>query len=188
MSYPFIDRAWAETVEDMDLEMSNENFSYRDVEELFDYSDEGEQYDLILAAIVSKNSWSGEVTTYSSSEPDKKATVSAQYTLTTKGEKFVCEWAESFFQDDREMKINVIPEKALPYSWNAMPREKKEKITEIIIQGFSAKVDTKYQFAEHFLICIALHPGTPASIKEMLKPLDSKMLSQALAVSPRKED
>jgi len=188
MSYPFIDRAWAVTVEDMDLEMSNENFSYRDVEELFDYSDEGEQYDLILAAIVSKNSWSGEVTTYSSSEPDKKATVSAQYTLTTKGEKFVCEWAESFFEDDREMKINVIPEKALPYSWNAMPMEKKEKITEIIIQGFNAKVDTKYQFAEHFLICIALHPGTPASIKEMLKPLDSKMLSQALAVSPRKED
>jgi hypothetical protein len=188
MSYPFIDRAWAVTVEDMDLEMSNENFSYRDVEELFDYSDEGEQYDLILAAIVSKNSWSGEVTTYSSSEPDKKTTVSAQYTLTTKGEKFVCEWAESFFEDDREMKINVIPEKALPYSWNAMPREKKEKINEIIIQGFNAKVDTKYQFAEHFLICIALHPGTPTSIKEMLKPLDSKMLSQALAVSPRKED
>ena len=188
MSYPFIDRAWAVTVEDMDLEMSNENFSYRDVEELFDYSDEGEQYDLILAAIVSKNSWSGEVTTYSSSEPDKKATVSAQYTLTTKGEKFVCEWAESFFEDDREMKINVIPEKALPYSWNAMPREKKEKITQIIIQGFNSKVDTKYQFAEHFLICIALHLGTPASIKEMLKPLDSKMISQALAVSPRKED
>jgi len=188
LSYPFIDRAWAETVEDMDLEMSNENFSYRDVEELFDYSDEDEQYDLILAAIVSKNSWSGEVTNYSSSEPDKKQSVNAQYTLTTKGEEFVCEWAESFFQDDREMKINIIPEKALPYSWNAMPMEKKEKITEIIIQGFNAKVDTKYQFAEHFLICIALHPGTPASIKEMLKPLDSKMLSQALAVSPRKED
>lgn len=188
MSYPFIDRSWAETVEDMDLEMSNENFSYRDVEELFDYSDDDEQYDLILAAIVSKNSWSGEVTTYSSNEPDKKQYVSAEYTLTAKGEEFVCEWAESFFQDDREMKIRVIPEKALPYSWNAMPIKKKEKITEIIIQGFNAKVDTKYQFAEHFLICIALHPGTPESIKEMLKALDSKMISQALAVSPRKED
>ncbi len=188
MSYPFIDRAWAETVEDMDLEMSNENFSYRDVEELFDYSDDDEQYDLILAAIVSKNSWSGEVTTYSSSEPDKKQYVSAEYALTAKGEKFVCEWAESFFQDDREMKIRVFPEKALPYSWNAMPLEKKEKITQIIIQGFNAKVDTKYQLAEHFLICIALHPGTPESIKEMLKELESKMISQALAVSPRKED
>ena len=188
MSYPFIDRPWAETIETMDIEMSHENFSYRDVEELFDYSDEGEQYDLILAAIISQNSWSGEVVTYSSSAPDTKATVSAQYTLTAKGEEFVCEWAESFFQDDRDMKIKIIPEKALPYSWNAMPIEKKEKITEVIIQGFNAKVDTKYQFAEHFLICIALHPGTPASIKTMLKALDSKMLSQALAVSPWKED
>ena len=188
MSYPFIDRPWAETIETMDIEMSHENFSYRDIEELFDYSDEGEQYDLILAAIISKNSWSGEVITYSSSAPDSKATVLAEYTLTDKGEEFVCEWAESFFEDDRDMKIKVIPEKALPYSWNAMPIEKKEKITEIIIQGFNAKVDTKYQFAEHFLICIALHPGTPASIKESLKSLDSKMLSQALAVWPWKED
>jgi len=184
MTYPFIDRPWAETIETMDIEMSHENFSYRDVEELFDYSDEGEQYDLILAAIVSKNSWSGEVTTYSSNQPDKQATVSAQYTLTNKGEEFVCEWAESFFEDDREMKIKIIPEKALPYSWNGLPIEKKEKITEIIIQGFNAKVDTKYQFAEHFLICIALHPGTPASIKKSLKALDSKMISQALVVSP----
>jgi hypothetical protein len=69
-----------------------------------------------------------------------------------------------------------------------MPIEKKEKITEIIIQGFNAKVDTKYQFAEHFLTCIALHPGTPASIKKALKVLDSKMISQALVVSPWKED
>lgn len=135
-----------------------------------------------MAAIVS-NSLSGEVTNYSSSEPDKKVTVSALYTLTTKGEEFVCEWAESFFQDDREMKIQVIPEKALPYSWNAMPSEKKEKITEIIIQGFNVKVDTKYQFAEHFSTCIALHPGTPASVKELLKVVESKVVAQALSVS-----
>jgi hypothetical protein len=189
MSYPFIDRPWAETIEDMDLEMSNENFSYRDVEELFDYSDEGEQYDLILAAIVSKNSWAQEERHLSSSGDEVKTTMSTvHYELTEKGKEFVCEWAESFFEDDRDMTVKVIPEKALPYSWNAMPIEKKEKITEIIIQGFNAKVDTKYQFAEHFLICIALHPGTPASIKKSLKALDSKMLSQALAVSPRKED
>jgi len=83
--------------------------------------------------------------------------------------------------------IHRLPERALPYSWNAMPLEKKEKITEIIIQGFNAKVDTKYHFAEHFLICIALHPDTPASIKKVLRALDSKMISQALGVSPWKE-
>jgi hypothetical protein len=170
MTYPFIDRPWVETDENMDIEMSHENFSNRDVEELFDYSDEGEQYDLILAAIVSKNSWSHEVE-------------SPQYSLTKKGEDFVCEWAESFFEDDRDVRVRVIPEKALPYSWTALPIEKKEKITEIIIDGFNGKVDTKYQFAEHFLTCIALHPGTPASVKELLKMVESKVVTQALSVS-----
>ena len=183
MTYPFIDRPWAVTVEDMDIEMSHENFSYRDVEELFDYSDEEEQYDLILAAIVSKNSWTGEETHWSSSGAEKKIEVSAQYTLTKKGEDFVCQWAESFFEDDRDMKINIIPEKALPYSWKAMPIEKKNQITRTILEGFNQKVDTKYQYAEHFLVCIALHPSTPQSIKELLKVVDSKVVTQALSVS-----
>lgn len=170
MGYPFADRPWVETVETMDIEMSHENFSYRDIEELFDYSDEGEQYDLILAAIVSKNSWEREV-------------AAPQYSVTKKGEEFICEWAETFFEDDREMKVKIIPEKALPYSWKAMPMEKKNQITQIIIEGFKEKVDTKYQYAEHFLTCIALHPYTPTSIKDLLKTVDSKVVTQALSVS-----
>ncbi len=170
MTYPFIDRPWVETDENMDIEMSHENFSNRDVEEFFDYSDEEEQYDLILATIVSKNSWSHVVE-------------SPQYTLTKKGEDFVCEWAENFFEDDRDVRVRVIPDKALPYSWTALPIEKKEKITQIIIDGFNGKIDTKYQFAEHFLTCIALNPGTPMSIKELLKMVESKVVTQALSVS-----
>lgn len=189
MSYPFIDRPWAVTVEDMDLEMSHENFSYRDVEELFDYSDEGEEYDLILAAIVSKNSWAQEERNMTASGVDVNVTMSpVYYSLTKKGEEFVCKWAESFFEDDRDMKINIIPEKALPYSWKAMPTEKKNQITQIILEGFNQKVDTKYQYAEHFLTCIALHPETPISIKDLLKDVDSKPVQQALTVSPRKDD
>jgi hypothetical protein len=182
MSYPFIDRPWAVTVEDMDLEMSHENFSYRDVEELFDYSDEGEEYDLILAAIVSKNSWAQEERNMTASGVDVNVTMSpVYYSLTKKGEEFVCKWAESFFED-------IIPEKALPYSWKAMPTEKKNQITQIILEGFNQKVDTKYQYAEHFLTCIALHPETPISIKDLLKDVDSKPVQQALTVSPRKDD
>jgi len=173
MSYPFIDRPWAETIETMDIDMSHENFSYRDVEELFDYSDEGEQYDLILAAIISKNAWTHEV-------------ASPQYSLTKMGEEFVCDWAESFFEDDRDMKVRIIPEKALPYSWRAMPDEKKNLITNIIIDGFNQKSDGKYQYAEHFLTCIALNPDTPASINEVLKTVGSKVVQQAIAVSTLK--
>jgi hypothetical protein len=184
MTYPFIDRPWAVTVEDMDLEMSHENFSYRDVEELFDYSDEGEEYDLILAAIVSKNSWAQEERNMTPSGVDVNVTMSpVHYTLTNKGEEFVCKWAESFFEDDRDMKINIIPEKALPYSWKAMSTEKKNQITQIILEGFNQKIDTKYQYAEHFLTCIALHPDTPMSIRDLLKTVDSKVVKQALSVS-----
>jgi hypothetical protein len=105
------------------------------------------------------------------------------YTLTNKGEEFVCKWAESFFEDDRDMKINIIPEKALPYSWKAMSTEKKNQITQIILEGFNQKIDTKYQYAEHFLTCIALHPDTPMSIRDLLKTVDSKVVKQALSVS-----
>jgi hypothetical protein len=101
--------------------------------------------------------------------------------LTKKGEEFVCDWAENFFEDDRDMKVRIIPEKALPYSWRAMPDEKKTIITNIIIDGFNQKSDGKYQYAEHFLTCIALNLDTPASIKEVLKTVESKVVQQAIA-------
>ena len=172
MLFPFRDRPWAETNKSMDIEMSNENFWERDILDLFDYEGDGEQYDLdlILAAVMSKNSW-------------RQETESPEFTLTKKGEAFVCENAESFFEDDRSVRVEVLPEKALPYSWKAIPLEKKIQITQIIIEGFNKKVDTKYQFAEHFLACIALHPGTPETIKRELAAVDSKIVSQALSVS-----
>lgn len=171
MSYPFNDRPWAEIVETMDIEMSHENFSYRDVVEFFEYleGEEGET-DLILAAIISQNLLSQEGKT-------------AEYLLTKKGESFVCERAEEFFSDDLELKVNINSEKALPYSWRALSIERKEKIMEIIIEGFQEKIDTKFQYAEHFLACIALNPYTPDSLKNELKKLESKVVTQALAIS-----
>lgn len=169
MGFPFNDRPWAETNESMDIEMSNENFWERDILEFFEYSEDSEQYDLILAAVISKNS-GVEVE-------------SPEFTLTKKGEAFVCENAESFFVDDRSVKVEVLPEKALPYSWKAIPLEKKIQITQVIIEGFNKKVDTKYQYAEHFLTCIALNPATPEEIRKELAAVDSKLVSQALAVS-----
>ena len=170
MSYPFIERAWAELDEDMDIEMSIENFEYRDLIELYDYCEEGE-YDLILASIVSKFSYQNE----SDEVP--------QYILTKKGEEFVCEQAENFFEDDRDVKIKIIPEKALPYSWKALSYEKKLIITTMIIDGYKEKVDEKYQYAEHFLACIALNLSTPPEIKALLEKVDSKIVKQALAVA-----
>ena len=169
MSYPFIDRSWVETDEGMDLAMSQENFSYRDLEELLDYSEDSEQLDLILAAVISKSSWDGEI----------EAPVCS---LTEKGKEFVCEWAESHFEDDRDVKVVVHPEKALPYKWSALSVEKMLKLTQIIIKGYEEKVDTKYQFAEHFLTCIALLRETPPSLIELLSKIDSNPVQQALNV------
>lgn len=187
MFYPTFERPWVETIETMDIEASHENFSYNDIEQYFEYSDEGEQYDLILAAMISKNAWAHKEASVNTSGSDGHITNSSvKFSLTEKGEKFVCKWAEIFFEDDRDFRVNIIPEKALPYSWKALPIEKKIQITNIILEGFNNKIDTKYQYAEHFLVCIALHLDTPDSIRNTIKDVDSKVIRQALAVSAQK--
>ena len=187
MFYPTFERPWVETIETMDIEASHENFSYNDIEQFFEYSDEGEQYDLILAAVISKNAWAQTGANMTASGSDGQITNSSvKYSLTEKGEKFVCKWAEIFFEDDRDLRVNIIPEKALPYSWKTLPIEKKIQITNIILEGFNNKIDTKYQYAEHFLVCIALHLDTPDSIRNKIKDVDSKVIRQALAVSAQK--
>lgn len=186
MFYPTFERPWVETIETMDIEASHENFSYNDIEVYFEYSDEGEQYDLVLAAIVSKNSWVHKEVNMNTSGNDVYVTSSpVHYSLTKKGSEFICKWAEIFFEDDRDLRVKIIPEKALPYSWKALPIEKKIQITNIIIKGFNNKIDTKYQFAEHFLVCIALHLDTPDSIRNLIKDVDSKVVQQAIAISLR---
>lgn len=186
MFYPTFERPWVETIETMDIEASHENFSYNDIEVYFEYSDEGEQYDLVLAAIVSKNSWVHKEVNMNTSGNDVYVTSSpVHYSLTKKGSEFICKWAEIFFEDDRDLRVKIIPEKALPYSWKALPIEKKIQITNIIIKGFNNKIDTKYQYAEHFLVCIALHLDTPDSIRNLIKDVDSKVVQQAIAISLR---
>ena len=81
------------------------------------------------------------------------------------------------------MKISIIPEKAFPYSWKALSNEKKSIITTMIIDGYKAKVDEQYQYAEHFLACIALNLNTPPEIKALLEKVDSKIVKQALEVA-----
>ena len=70
--------------------------------------------------------------------------------------------------------------------WINFAIEDTTKITKIIIEGFNEKVDTKFQYAEHFLTCIALHPDTPDSIRDTIKGVDSKVIQQAIAVSSRR--
>ena len=96
MSYPLIDRPWAETVEEVDIEIGHELFSYHDVLELFDFFDFDSEIgsQLILAAIISKNAWTQEV-------------LSPQYVLTQKGEQLVCEQAQYYFEDDRDMRVVI---------------------------------------------------------------------------------
>jgi hypothetical protein len=188
MGYPFVDRAWAVTAEHMSIEMSYENFSSRDMIDFFEGDDE-DMYDHVLASVISQNSYEGEVTTYSSSGETKR-TVKAQYSLTKKGEKFVCDSADSYFSEDADVEVNLFPEKALPDSWKALSGEKKDLITRIIIEGFHQKVDTKYQYAEHFLACIALHPNTPDSIRQSMSGIESTIIQQALGIGngKRKEN
>jgi len=82
-----------------------------------------------------------------------------------------------------EYHARILPEKALPYSWKRLSEEKRIAITKMVIDGFNKKVDTKYQFAEHFLACIALLLSTSDSIRSLLEKVDSLTVREALLIS-----
>ena len=53
----------------------------------------------------------------------------------------------------------------------------------MVIDGFNKKIDTNYQFAENFLVCIALLLGTSDSIRSLLEQVDSLTVREALNIS-----
>jgi hypothetical protein len=102
--------------------------------------------------------------------------------LTQKGREFLEAEGSTYFDDDVDYHVRILPDKALPYSWKKLSKEKQLLITKVIIDGFNEKVDGKYQFAEHFLVCIALLPNTSSEIRTLIEAVDSDVVRQALAI------
>jgi hypothetical protein len=103
--------------------------------------------------------------------------------LTEKGREFLTSEGSNWFDDDVEYHVRIHSKKALPYSWKKLSKEKQLLIAKVIIDGFNEKVDGKYQFAEHFLVCIALLPNTSSEVRTLVETVDSVVVRQALAIS-----
>lgn len=163
MSFPFIDREWVEVNEEIDVDDVVELFNNRTTfDGCINYDDTA---DCLLAFSISH------------------AVSSNEAELTERGREFLQSEGSTYFDDDVDYHARILPEKALPYSWKRLSEEKRIAITKMLIEGFNEKVDTKYQFAEHFLVCIALLPSTSDATLSLLEKVDSLTVREALNIS-----
>jgi hypothetical protein len=160
MSYAFIERDWVEVIESLDADDVISMFENRSFDEIIDF----EMEEILLALSISHSSLASKIE------------------LTKKGREFLEVEGSTYFDDDVDYQVRILPEKALPYSWKKLSREKQIAITKMIIDGFNEKVDGKYQYAEHFLVCIALLPSTSDEIRTLIERVDSDVVHQALAI------
>jgi len=160
MSYAFIERDWVEVIEGLDSDDVISLFEHRTFDEFIDF----EMEEIQLAFSISHS------------------VLAKRVELTQKGREFLEAEGSTYFDDDVDYHVRILPDKALPYSWKKLSKEKQLLITKVIIDGFNEKVDGKYQFAEHFLVCIALLPNTSSEIRTLIEAVDSDVVRQALAI------
>jgi hypothetical protein len=103
--------------------------------------------------------------------------------LTELGDRFVIEQDLDRFDEERVFDAEVIENLILPYSWKALSDKKKEFLIKFIKSVYLQQEDGFWQYAEHFLICIALNSSTSTElIKSYLKDLNSQLLVEALEI------
>jgi hypothetical protein len=158
MTYPFIDRDWVEVIEQLSSDEVINLFEYRSFEEMIEY----ESDDILLAFTISQSVQTGDAE------------------LTAKGRDFLESEGSQIFDDDVDYQVRILPEKALPYSWSKLSELKKQKITNMILDGYNEKVDGEYQFAEHFLTCIALLSGKSKETRSIIESVQSDRIKEAL--------
>lgn len=94
---------------------------------------------------------------------------------------FIEEFAEA---DDMDTKVTVI-ESSLPgIGYAATSDAQKAWLTEMLRQARSNVMVSTWGLSDHFLMCIALHPATPQSIRDQLLMDPSENVRQAARMSP----
>jgi hypothetical protein len=84
----------------------------------------------------------------------------------------------------------IVDELCKPYSWNNLSSAKKAFLIEFIKSVFLNGEDGYYQYAEHFLICIALNPHTEDGLIEKFfvgQFSDSQLIQDALKLRGTRE-
>ena len=97
--------------------------------------------------------------------------------------QFIWNQSIDIWDDGRFMDAVVVDELAKPFSWKTLSGAKKAFLIEFIKSVYLSGEDSYYQYAEHFLICIALNPHTDDELidKYFVDQLsDSQLIQDAL--------
>jgi hypothetical protein len=97
--------------------------------------------------------------------------------------QFIWDQSMSIWDVDRELDTFVDDELVKPYSWKSLSSEKKSFLIEFIRSVYLGGEHGYYQYAEHYLICIALNPHTDQDLIQRFfidQPLDSGLINKAI--------
>ena len=97
--------------------------------------------------------------------------------------QFIWNQGIDIWDDGRLMAAVVIDELVKPFSWKTLSVAKKAFLIEFIKSVYLSGEDGYYQYAEHFLTCIALNPHTDDELIQQLfvdVPLDSELIGAAI--------
>ena len=104
--------------------------------------------------------------------------------------QFIWDQSMDRWWEDRELLTVVDEELVKPYSWKRLSFEKKTFLTELIKSVYLGGENGYYQYAEHFLICIALNPHTDDDLIEKFfvgQFSDSQLIQDAIKLRGTRE-
>lgn len=93
---------------------------------------------------------------------------------------FIEEFAE---RDDMDTKVTVVESRLPGIGYADTSDAQKMWLTELLRQARSNVMVSTWGLSDHFLMCIALHPATPPSIREQLLADPSETVREAARVS-----
>jgi hypothetical protein len=104
--------------------------------------------------------------------------------------QFIWDQSMDRWWEDRELLTVVDEELVKPYSWKRLSVQKKTFLTEFIKSVYLGGENGYCQYAEHFLICIALNPHTDDDLIEKFfvgQFSDSQLIQDALKLRGTRE-
>lgn len=84
------------------------------------------------------------------------------------------------YPEETEYLIEIDVEFPENLSWQTLQQEKKEQLLSLLITGMESTDPDLSADSEHFLACMALHPGTGQILRDRLKSIDSSLISDVL--------
>lgn len=106
-----------------------------------------------------------------------------EVTLTNKGTTEMINEADNQAEPDSyDVDATINSEYNEFLSWENLPNNQKSALVQSLLVGFNSEPSKLQRDCEHFLACIALHPNTSTELLKSLQNLNSRVISETLAI------